>query len=135
MGGHWTVQRSVATVSALVLLIALAACEYGTRPSGSTACLEPVDGVLTITASGIAFDTACLAVPADQVFTIRLVNNDTEQHNLAFYPDSSKGTELFAGELIDGGETGHYEVGPLDAGTLYFDCQVHTGMSGSVVVE
>lgn len=128
-------QRSAAALVLLVLLTVLAACEYGTRPSGSVECHEPVDGVLTITATGIAFDTDCLIVPAYQAFTIRLVNSDSEQHNIAIYPDSSKGTELFAGELIDGGETGDYDVGPLDAGTLYFDCQVHTGMSGSVVVE
>jgi plastocyanin len=104
-------------------------------PADRSSVMSRLNGVLTITATGIAFDTDCLVVPADQAFTIRLVNNDSEQHNIAIYPDSSKGTELFAGELIDGGETGDYDVGPLDAGTLYFDCQVHTGMSGSAVVE
>lgn len=128
-------QRLAAALVLVILLTALAACVYGSRPSGSAECHEPVDGVLTITAAETAFDTACLIVPADQAFTLRLVNADSEQHNVAIYSDSSKGTELFAGELVDGGETADYDVGPLDAGTLYFDCQVHTGMSGSVVVE
>ena len=126
---------AAAALVLIVVLTALAACVYGSRPSGSVECHEPVDGVLTITAAELAFDTDCLVVPADRAFTIHLVNNDSEAHNVAIYPDSSKGTEVFAGEIVDGGETADYDVGPLEAGTLYFDCQVHTGMSGSVVVE
>jgi plastocyanin len=128
-------RNSNAALGALILFTLLAGCVYGSRPSGSVECHEPVDGVVTLTAAGIAFDTDCLVVPADQAFTIRLINNDGEPHNVAIYPDSSKATELFAGEAVDGGETVDYEVGPLDAGTWYFDCQFHTGMSGSVVVQ
>ena len=128
-------QRSATALALIFLVSVLSSCVYGSRPSGSVACHAPVDGVLTITAAGVAFDTDCLIAPADQAFTIRLVNRDSEAHNIAIYPDSSKSTELFAGEMVDGGETADYDVGPLDAGTLYFDCQVHTGMSGSVVVE
>ena len=98
-------------------------------------CRAAVDGELTITADDLAFDTACIALPAGEAITLILVNDDTDPHNLAIYTDSSKGTELFAGEIVDGGETFEYEVGPLDAGTFYFDCTVHPTMSGSVVVE
>lgn len=98
-------------------------------------CRAPVDGVLTITAASLQFDTACLALPADEAVTIRLVNEDTEPHNVAIYTDSSTSTLLFAGDIIDAGETTEYEVDPIPAGTFYFDCTVHPGMSGSVVVE
>ena len=50
---------------------------------------------MTITAAELAFDTACLVVPAGEAFTIALVNDDTEPHNVAIYTDSSRGTQLY----------------------------------------
>jgi plastocyanin len=94
-----------------------------------------MDGELTITADNLAFDTACIALPAGEAITLILVNDDTDPHNVAIYTDSSKGTPLYAGEIIDPGETFEYEIPPLEAGTFYFDCTVHPTMSGSVVVE
>jgi len=94
-----------------------------------------VNGVLTITADDLAFDTACLALPAGEAVTIVLVNADSQPHNVTIYTDSSKGTELFAGEIIEGGETIEYEIPALEAGTFYFDCTVHPAMNGSVVVS
>jgi plastocyanin len=126
-------RRQGATVFILALLT-LAACTGGS-PGGSVQCRAPVDGVLTITAANLLFDTACLALPADEAVTIRLVNDDTQPHNLAIYTDSSKETLLFSGDIIDAGEEIEYEVDPIPAGTFYFDCTVHPGMNGSVVVE
>jgi len=118
------------------LVLLLAACSSATSPSPSVACREAVDGVLTITAQSLAFDTACLALPAGEAVIIRLVNaEDVEPHNLAIYTDSSRTTQLFAGEIIEGGETIDYEIAALEAGTFYFDCTVHPGMFGSVVVQ
>jgi plastocyanin len=117
----------------LLALLILAACT-GSSPSGSVECRAPVDGVVTITAANLAFDTACLALPADEAVTIRLVNNDTEPHNVTISTDSTKSTLLFAGDIINGGETIEYDVDPIPAGTYYFDCVVHPGMNGSVVV-
>lgn len=118
-----------------VLAVLVAGCSGAASPTGSVECVEPVDGVLTITVVNRQFDTACLALPAGEAVTIRLVNDDTEPHNLAIYTDSGKGTQLFEGDIIDGGETIDYEIDPLDAGTDYFDCTVHPDMNGSVVVE
>jgi plastocyanin len=113
----------------------MASCGDAASPTGSADCREPENGILTITAANLAFDTACLALPAGIAVTIRLVNNDSQPHNVAIYTDSSANTQLFAGEIIDGGETIDYHVPPLDAATDYFNCQVHQEMNGSVVVE
>lgn len=123
-------------IRALVVAASLlvAACGSGS-PSGSVACTEAVDGLLTITAENLAFDTACIVLPADEPVTIRLVNDDNQPHNVAIYTDSSKGMPLFQGEIIDPGETFDYELDPLEAGSDYFDCTVHPEMSGSVRVE
>jgi len=113
----------------------LAACGGAASPSASVECREPVNGVITVTAEALAFDTTCLALPAGEAVTIVLVNDDSQPHDVAIYPDSSKGAELFAGEIIDGGESIEYEIPALEVGTFYFDCTVHPAMNGSVVVQ
>jgi plastocyanin len=118
----------------LVLALILAACS-SESPSGSVDCREAVDGLLTITAANLEFDTACIVLPAGEPITIRLVNDDTQPHNMAIYTDSSKGTPIFQGEIITGGEMIDYEIDPLEAGSNYFDCTVHPEMQGSVRVE
>jgi plastocyanin len=118
----------------LAAVLLLSACGDAS-PSGSVECRAAVDGELTITADLLVFDTACIILPAGETVTLILVNDDTDPHNVAIYTDSSTDTELFAGEIINGGEEIEYEVGPFEAGTFYFDCTVHPTMNGSVVVE
>ena len=92
--------------------------------------------MLTVTAEGLAFDTDCLALPAGEAVTIRLVNaEDAEPHNVAIYADSSRSTQLFGGDIVDGGESIDYQIEALEAGTYYFDCTIHPAMNGSVVVQ
>ena len=113
----------------------LAACGSATSPSGSVACRAPVGDVLTVSADDLVFDTTCLALPAGVQVTIAFENLDTQPHNVAIYDSSSKTTQLYFGELIEGGESIGYEVPALNPGTYYFDCTVHPGMNGSVVVQ
>lgn len=119
----------------LGLFLLLAACGGATSPSGSVDCTEPIDGVLSVSAESLVFDTTCLALQAGQPVTIAFENLDTQPHNVAMYTDSSKTTQLYAGEIIEGGESISYEIPALAAGTFYFDCTVHPGMNGSVVVQ
>ena len=118
------------------LVLLLAACGGAASPTGSLECREPVNGVLTVTADALAFDTACLALPAGEAVTIRLVNaEDVEPHNVAIYTDSSRATQLFSGDIVDGGESIDYQIEALEPGTYYFDCTIHPAMNGSVVVQ
>lgn len=120
---------------AIGFAVLVAACSTSASPTGSVECRGVVDGALTISAETLHFDTQCLALPAGEAVTIVLDNRDSQPHNLTIYTDSTKSTQLFFGEIIDGGETTEYKVDPLEAGTYYFDCVVHPGMSGSVVVS
>jgi plastocyanin len=118
------------------LILLLAACGGAPSPSGSIECRAPANGVLTVTADSLAFDTDCLALPAGEAVTIRLVNaEDVEPHNMAVYTDSSRTTQRFSGDIVDGGESIEYEIPALEAGTYYFDCTIHPAMNGSVVVQ
>lgn len=118
------------------LLLLLVACGGAASPTGSVECRESVNGVLTVTADSLAFDTGCLALPAGEAVTIRLVNAEgAEPHDVAIYTDSSRSTQLFSGDIVDGGESIDYQIDALEAGTYYFDCTIHPAMNGSVVVQ
>ena len=118
------------------LVLLLVACGAAATPTGSVECREPVNGVLTVTADSLAFDTRCLALPAGEAVTIRLVNaEDVEPHDVAIYTDSSKATPLFSGDIVDGGESIDYQIDALEPGTYYFNCTIHPAMNGSVAVQ
>jgi plastocyanin len=106
--------------------------ETGAPPAGD--CVEPVDGVVTITAQGIAFDAPCVTVPAGEPVQIEFVNNDAGvQHNVAIYPSAEEVTPdaaFLVGEIFAGAATQTYEVPAIDAGEYYFQCDVHPNMNG-----
>ncbi len=102
-------------------------------PTGSTK--------LTLTASGTAFDTNCLAVSAGKAFTVSLVNQDPFPHDFSIYPSSSAvsaTSALFNGttKLAAASATTPYDVTALKAGTYYFQCDLHpTAMFGTFIVK
>jgi plastocyanin len=92
-------------------------------------------GGLTVTAKALAFDTEEIDLPAGQPTTITFDNQDAGvPHNIAIYNDESLSETLFQGEQFPGIASQEYPIPPLEPGTYYFHCDVHTTMSGSVVV-
>jgi plastocyanin len=92
----------------------------------------------SVTASGLAFDTDTISLPAGEPTTITFINDDAGvQHNIAIYPSAdeiSPDTALFQGDLITGPAQVEYEIPALDPGEYYFHCDVHPNMNGTVVV-
>jgi plastocyanin len=89
----------------------------------------------TITAQGLAFSTAEIALPPDAPSTILFENKDAGvSHDIAIYTDSSLGTNLFRGQIITGPASIDYSIPALKPGTYYFHCDVHPTMHGSVTV-
>jgi plastocyanin len=110
-------------------------------PSGAPTA-APSDGSggtsasLTITASGIAFDTDSLEVPADTPFQIVFANNDAGiPHNVAIHEGSPTGPAVWTGEIFNGVETRTYDVPALPAGTYGFVCTVHPNMTGTLTAR
>ncbi len=102
-------------------------------PTGEPTGPPPQGEAVEITAQGTAFDTSELALPADEPSTIVFHNNDSLPHNVAIYT-AEGGDQLFAGDIITA-TTAEYPVPPLEAGSYYFQCDVHpTEMNGTVTV-
>ncbi len=128
-------RRRLSAVSFASAVI-LAAC--GAAPSetlGPADCAQAdASGVVALTAGDLAFDAPCVSVVADQAFTIRLENGDSEPHNVAIYDTRDKVNEYLRGEIIDRDHAIDYSIDPLSAGEYYFLCTVHPVMNGPLFV-
>jgi plastocyanin len=86
--------------------------------------------VLDVVAQSIAFDPTCLIAPAGSPFTINFDNKDTGAagtHNVDVYDKNPAdgGTSLAALVPKPGPLQESLNVGALDAGSYYFQCDVH----------
>ena len=132
---HVARTRGVRIAHVAILALVATACGGG---NGNDVGLEGVTceatgTTLRISAENTAFDTDCLAVPAGEAFEIVFDNRDTDDHNVAIYPD--EGEPLFRGEIFAGVETKTYDVPAIEAGTYRFQCDVHPEMDGVFITE
>jgi len=138
----FALRRGALLTLSLILGLALAACSGGDEPSdpaasdggsgGGTATVE--GGNVEISAADLEFDVTTIEAPAGEDFTITLVNEDSAPHNISIFSEEG-GQVLATGPLGDGGETVVTEVTALEPGTYYFQCDLHTDMNGTLVVE
>ena len=116
-------------VIAMLAVIAVAGCSSGAGPSASV----PPDVDLVVVAKDYKFDTATLAMTAGDPTLIHFTNLDSEQHDIAIFPNKDSSDAMFDGENIARGST-VYDVPAFDAGTYYFKCTIHPIMFGDVQV-
>jgi plastocyanin len=102
---------------------------------------EPNGTDLQIVAQGTAFDTACLAVPPGEDFTVAMDNQDDLAHNFSIYTDDSftEGLEGFTTPLDPGvvNREVDYPFQPIDEeATYFFQCDFHPipAMRGTFIV-
>ena len=96
----------------------------------------PPPSGLAISAVDLQFDTDTLEFTAGEESELEFANDDASaiQHNVAIYEEEG-GADVFVGEVIPGGQATTYSVPALEAGGLYFQCDVHPGMNGTVTVK
>jgi plastocyanin len=135
----FALRRGALIALAIVMVSALAACSGGDDASepadgngGGTATVT--DGAVEITAADLAFDASTIEATAGEDFTITLVNDDSAPHNISIYSEEG-GDEIVLGDTAEAGESVTVDVSALEAGTYYFQCDIHPDMNGSVVVE
>jgi plastocyanin len=116
----------------------------GGQPTAAPAECEPDGTTLQISALNIAFDKNCLAAPAGKSFTIDFNNQEATPHNVEIFPtaqDAASFSNALGGatgpsDIVAGPATVTYKVDALEAGTYYFQCDVHPQqMNGTFVVK
>jgi plastocyanin len=136
----FALRRGALITLILVFATALAACSGNSEESqpadgGTGGTATVADGEVAISADNLEFDASTIEAPAGAEFTITFTNNESQPHNVAIYSEEG-GEVIVAGEVITGPDaTTQIVVPALDAGTYYFQCDVHTDMNGSVVVS
>jgi plastocyanin len=91
---------------------------------------------LSITAADNKYDKECLAVPADQAFTIDFDNRDDGiPHNVSLYDKDNGDKALFKGEITYGPKKITYSIPAQARGTYEFRCDPHAEfMFGTFIV-
>jgi len=91
---------------------------------------------VSVSSDNIKYDRSCLAVPANQDFTINFDNKEGLPHNVVILKEKTSSDPLFSGDIITGPKKVSYQVKALAAGTYRFNCSVHpTQMKGTSIVQ
>lgn len=134
------------TLTLAALTIAIASCGGGDEApasGGSPSSPVPTPGSgcapsgtnLEIEAEDIAFDTDCLAVPADVSFNVEVKNRDElVAHNFSIYTQA--GDPVFTSETFQGRADRTLQIDALEQGSYLFRCDVHPGtMNGTLIAQ
>ena len=113
---------------ALVVLAVAGCTSAGSAPSAS----DP-PGAILVVAKDYTFDTSTLAMTAGEATLIHFTNRDSEDHDIAIFPNKDSNEPIFDGENIGHGAI-VYDVPAFDAGDYYFHCTIHPNMNGTVQV-
>ncbi len=113
------------------------ACGQTLPPAAASGAPAVATAALKITAVGILFDTDKLLAPAGQQLTITVDNQDAGiPHNINFFKGADATGESVAKTAIETGKIVQtLTFGPLEAGSYYFQCDVHPNMSGTLTVQ
>ena len=93
---------------------------------------------ITVVASGVSFQTDCLAATMGQPYTVSFDNKDDVTHNIVFLESHNPGAAVFfRADLVTAKSTKTFSAGPFTkAGVFAFHCEIHPDrMSGAFVVK
>jgi heme/copper-type cytochrome/quinol oxidase subunit 2 len=93
----------------------------------------------SIAAKDIAYNKDCLAGPVNRPFEVEFDNQEAIPHNVAFFEgkDSSAPRILPQGKtpVFAGPQKTTYQLPALKAGSYFFHCDAHEGMTGKLNVR
>ena len=118
-------------------LVAIAA--IGAACSSSAAAQPVLSGPVdangpTIVAKDMAFSPATVEIAANKNVTIHFDNQDSAPHNVAIYKDASASEKISVGDVVSSSKKDQV-VPALAAGSYFFRCDVHTNMTGTLLVK
>ncbi|MBW3615337.1 MAG: cupredoxin domain-containing protein [Actinobacteria bacterium] len=140
LGGFYLVssrnlgRRALSTLAAVSAGLVLASGVAGAVMGEREFHHPEAEDAFVLAAENVEFDKDELDFPAATKIKLKFENHDDVQHNFALLRD--EGSEpIFRGPVIDKGET-IYEFTTPEAGTYYFQCDVHPAqMNGRVDVS
>jgi len=101
--------------------------------SPAATCDAPARTRPDLVAENIRFNPKCLVVPAGEPLQVGFVNGDFVDHNLSIY--TLELSSVFTGDIAYPAESFRYRVPALKAGQYLFRCDIHTDMSGRLIVR
>jgi plastocyanin len=125
-------KRLLLTLFLVAVAAVGAACSSASAqplPSGPVDVSGP-----TIVARDMAFSPSTVEIAANRNVTIHFDNQDSAPHNVAIYKDSTASEKVSVGEVISSSKADQV-VPALAAGMYFFRCDVHTNMTGTIVVK
>jgi plastocyanin len=125
-------KRFLLTLGLVAIATVGAACSSGTPQPQASGPVDP-NGP-TIVAKDTAFSPSTVEIPAGKNVTLHLDNKDNAPHNVAIYKDSSASEKISIGQIVTASKADQV-VPALAAGTYFFRCDLHTTMTGTIVVK
>jgi plastocyanin len=127
---------AVATLATVAVGLVLAAGVAGALKGERTFHPEGGgEGEFRLAAENLKFDKDQLDFPAASKVTLIFENREAVPHNFALY-DTKGGEALFTGDIVNTAGQAKYAFTTPDAGSYYFQCDVHPDqMNGTVAIS
>jgi plastocyanin len=126
---------AVATLATVAAGLVLAAGVAGALKGEREFHHEGGEGEFRLAAENLRFDKDQLDFPAASAISLVFENREAVPHNFALYEDEG-GEALFTGDIVNTAGEATYEFTTPEAGSYYFQCDVHPDqMNGKVVVS
>jgi plastocyanin len=126
---------ALATLSTVGVALVLGAGVAGALKGEREFHHEGGEGEFRIAADELAFDADQLDFPAASEVALLFENQEAVPHNVSIYEEEG-GEAIFTGEILNTEGEITYEFTTPEAGTYYFQCDVHPAqMQGRVVVS
>ena len=126
-------KRLLLTLGLVAIAAIGAACSSSAAaqpvPSGPVDANGP-----TIVAKDMKFQTTSVEVKAGTNVTVHFDNQDSAPHNVAIYKDASASEKISVGDVVSSSKKDQV-VPALAAGSYFFRCDVHTNMTGTLLVK